>query len=55
MAAKTNAAVTCNDICCNIIIRNLNLSKKAKKKYKKIAHAREYREAHPKKKLNAYA
>ena len=31
MAAKTNAAVTFNDICCNIIIRNLNLSKKAKK------------------------
>ena len=31
------------------------LSKKAKKKYKKIADAREYREAHPKKKLNAYA
>ena len=26
------------------------LSKKAKKKYKKIAHAREYREAHTKKK-----
>ena len=25
------------------------------KKYKKIAHAREYRAAHPKKKLNAYA
>ena len=30
------------------------LSKKAKK-YKNIADAREYREAHPKKKLNAYA
>ena len=30
------------------------LSKKAKK-YKKIAHAREYRAAHAKKKLNAYA
>ena len=31
------------------------LSKKAKKKYKKIAHAGEYRAAHTKKKLNAYA
>ena len=30
------------------------LSKKAQM-YKKIAHSREYREAHPKKKLNAYA
>ena len=31
------------------------LSNKANKKYKKIADAREYREPHPKKKLNAYA
>ena len=29
--------------------------KEGYKKYKKIAHATEYREAHPKKKLNAYA